>query len=150
MAWTDLSPMEQRLELVTLTRSGEFTVTELSSRFGVSKKTAHKWIARYNAGGAKALDDQSRAPTQSPQKTPDDVERLIVKLKRAHPTWGPKKIRVLLERDHGVGSPPATSTIGEILKRHGLVLRKHSGFTVCPRSSEWTTGRPLPQWGLEG
>ncbi len=49
--------MDQRLELVTLARSGEFTVTELASRFGVSKKTAHKWISRFDAGGAKALED---------------------------------------------------------------------------------------------
>ena len=151
MPWTDLTPMDQRLELVTLARSGEFTVTELASRFGVSKKTAHKWISRFEAGGAKALKDQSRAPRHSPRKTPDDVERLIVKLKRAHPTWGPKKIQVLAERDHGVGSPPATSTIGEILKRHGLVRKRRRRSGVYPRPNEELTEaeRPNHVWAVD-
>lgn len=128
--------MEQRLELVTLALSGEFKVTELAIRYGVSEKTAHKWITRYKAGGMKALCDQSRAPKRSPQKTPDEVERLVVKLKRTYPTWGPKKIRVLLERDHGVGNPPAASTIGDILKRHGLVQKRRRRPGVYTRPNE--------------
>ena len=75
MPWTDLAPMDQRLDLVTLARGGEFNVTELSLRFGVSQKTAHKWIARYARGGVKPLEDQSRSLKRSPQKTPNDIER---------------------------------------------------------------------------
>jgi len=52
MPWTDLAPMDQRLELVTLARSGEFTVIELDLRFSVSRKTTHQWISRYEVGGA--------------------------------------------------------------------------------------------------
>lgn len=116
--------MDQREQLVVLASTGEYTVTELAARFGISLKTAHKWIGRYKAGGLSNLCDRSRAPRHSPQRTDKAVERLILKLKRRHPTWAGKKIRVILKRDHGVEKPPAVSTIGEILKRHGLVTRR--------------------------
>jgi hypothetical protein len=32
---------------------------------------------------------------------------LILSERRRHPTWGPKKLRVLLERVHGIENAPA-------------------------------------------
>jgi len=124
MPWKPDTLMEKRLELVSLAVSGEFSVSELAQRFGVSCKTAHKWIKRYKEGGAANLCDRSRAPKSSPQRTAAEVERLIVRIRRKRPSWAGKKIRELLERDHGVERPPAVSTIDEILKRHGLVKKR--------------------------
>jgi len=50
MPWKPETLMEKRMELVTLATSGEFTVSELAERFEVSRKTAHKWISRYESG----------------------------------------------------------------------------------------------------
>ncbi len=61
--------------------------------------------------------DGCRAPHSVPLRT----ERLIVSERRLHPTWGPKKLRVVLERKHAIEAPPAVSTLGEILKRNGMV-----------------------------
>jgi len=124
--------MEQRMRFVSLAQSGHFTVTELSREFGISRQKGHKWIKRFKESGAWGLEDRSRAPNTSPNRTPPKVERLIVAVKRKHPTWGPKKIRAVLVRRHGVESPPATSTVGQILKRHGLVKkRRRRGGAFC-------------------
>ena len=139
MPWKTDTLMEKRMELVSLARSGEFTVSELAERFEVSRKTAHKWIDRYEDGGTENLIDRSRAPKHSPQRTSKEVERLILRIKRAHSTWGTKKIRVLLARDHGIESPPAVSTVGEILKRHGLVRKKRRRAGVYPAANRELT-----------
>jgi transposase InsO family protein len=48
------------------------------------------------------------------------VERIVAE-KEAHPLWGPRKIRARLMARQSEKAWPAASTIGEILKRHGLV-----------------------------
>jgi hypothetical protein len=45
---------------------------------------------------------------------------LILKERGKHPTWGPKKIRDLLMKVHGIELPPQESTIALVLSRHGL------------------------------
>ena len=116
--------MEQKQRFVSLAGSGHFTVTELCREFGVSRKTGHKWLGRHAQGGMKALEERSRAPLSVTCRTPVEVERLIVAEKRLHSTWGPKKIRRVLETKHGVENPPVVSTVGEVLKRHGMVAER--------------------------
>ena len=109
------------MRFVTLAQSGHFTVSELCEQFSISRKTGHKWIGRFVAGGAKGLEDRSRAPKSPAHRTEEEVERLIVSERRKLPTWGPKKLWKVLEIKHAIESPSARSTIGEILKRNGLV-----------------------------
>ena len=128
MPWKEESPMEQREKFVVLALSDRYTQTELCEQFGISRKTAHKWLSRYRSEGRKGLEDRSRAPKCVANRTEEGVERLIVKEKRLHPTWGPKKLQRILEIKHGLESPPVVSTVGEVLKRHGLVkARKRRG-----------------------
>jgi len=49
---------------------------------------------------------------------------LILKERRKHPTWGPKKIRDLLIKIHGIERPPRESTIALVLSRHGLSQKR--------------------------
>jgi transposase InsO family protein len=49
---------------------------------------------------------------------------LMVAERRRHRTWGPKKLQAVLECKHGIGQPPACSTIAGILRRHGLSVRR--------------------------
>ena len=55
-----------------------------------------------------------------PQRTSESLERVVVSERRLHPTWGPKKLRAVLERKHAIELPPAVRTLWEILKRNGL------------------------------
>ena len=116
----------ERARLVAAHLDGLYSVTELADRFGVSRPTVYKWIDRYRDGGAASLADLGRAPKTSPRQTPAHVEALIVEARRAHPTWGPRKLVPYLARRHPGVALPAPSTAGAILDRHGLTKPRRS------------------------
>ena len=151
MPWNTTPTPEQRLKFVTLANSGRFNVSELCKQFGISRKCGHKWLVRFAEGGAKALVDGSRAPHSTPQRTEEALERLIVSERRLHPTWGPKKLRVVLERKHAIELPPAVSTLGEILKRNGLIeaRRRRPGAFEVRRGDLTQAERPNHVWAAD-
>jgi transposase InsO family protein len=68
-----------------------------------------------------------------PARTEAEVEALVVAERRKHPTWGPKKIERVLDVVHHLERVPARSTVGEILKRHGMIearRRKPGAFKI--------------------
>ena len=101
MPWKTELPMEQREKFVILVQSDRYTKKELCKQFGISRKTGHKWLKRYVEEGKRGLDERSRAPKCVANRTEKSVERLIVKEKRLHPTWGPKKLQRVLEIKQG-------------------------------------------------
>jgi putative transposase len=131
--------------------SGHFTMTELCRDFGISRKTGHKWVTRHAAGGIKALEERSRAPISVSCRTSDEIERLICTEKRHRPTWGPKKIQRILTTKHGLEAPPAVSTVGEVLKRHGLVAerRRRGAVFKVERGSRTVPERPNHVIGVD-
>ena len=124
MPWQNVTCMEEIIRFVILARSGRFTLTDLCEQFGISRKTGYKYLERYAAEGMIGLEPRSHRPHQFPQRTDEAVESLILAERRLHHTWGPKKIQDILLKKHGVESPPACSTIGEILRRHGVSVRR--------------------------
>lgn len=116
--------MEEIIRFVSLAQTDRFTITDLCEQFGISRKTAYKHLERYATGGVKALQPRSHSAHRIPHRTPEEVEKLVLAERRRHRTWGPKKIQDILLKKHGVESPPACSTIGEILRRHGLSVRR--------------------------
>ncbi|MGH8428740.1 MAG: integrase core domain-containing protein [Gammaproteobacteria bacterium] len=117
--------MEEIIRFVTLAQTDRFTITDLCEQFGISRKTAYKHLERYAAGGWQALQPRSHCPHSCPHRTGERIEELVLAERRRHRTWGPKKIQDILLKKHGVESPPACSTIAEILRRHGLSVRRH-------------------------
>ncbi len=124
MAWKTVTPMEEIIRFVMLARSARFTVTELCEQFGISRKTGCKHLDRYAADGLPGLALRSHRPLRFPQRTDAAVEALVLAERRLHRTWGPKKLHKVLEVKHGIESPPAPSTIGEMLRRHGLSIKR--------------------------
>jgi transposase InsO family protein len=116
--------MDEIIRFVSLAQMGRFTVTELCEQFGISRKTGYKHLGRYASDGLKGLQARSHRPHRFPQRTQEAVEALIIAERRLHRTWGPKKLRKVLEVKHGIESAPARSTIGEILRRNGLSVRR--------------------------
>jgi transposase InsO family protein len=116
--------MSQRQDFIELYLQRRRPVSELCLAFGVSEKTGYKWIARYQAEGPRGLADQSRAPANSPQRVEPELIERIVALRRRHPTYGARKLRWMLDRADATTAWPAPSTIGELLKRRGLVRRR--------------------------
>ena len=97
-------------------------MAELCGFFGVTRKTGYKWLERYETGGMEGLRDQSRAPHRHPNAVGEEVEERVIAARREHPYWGARKIQVLLKRERE--EAPAVSTIGAILKTHGLTVAR--------------------------
>src|SRR5687768_512807 len=110
--------MSLRAEFVAFASQPDANVAAACRRFGVSRKTGYKWLARAAAG--HGLADRSRRPRASPARTGDAVEQLVVALRAAHPAWGARKLKRRLE-DLGHAGVPARSTVNAILARHGLI-----------------------------
>jgi len=124
MPWKTTEPMTEKERFAVLARTGRFTIRDLCKDFGISRKTGHKYLHRYENEGRIGLNERSRRPKSCPSATVESVERLILGERRKHPTWGPKKIRDLLFKVHGIERPPHESTIGLILSRHGLTQKR--------------------------
>lgn len=109
--------MNERTKMIAEYLEEGYSVSELARRRGISRKTAWKWIRRYERLGARGLEDQSRAPARQARAISEKAERAILEFKARWPLWGAPKIRVkLLE----AGAAPSESTISNVLRRHGL------------------------------
>jgi len=126
--------MEERMKLVSLHQTGRYSVAQLARDFGISRKTAYKWLWRFSGDGVEGLRERSRAPHRHPNATPIEVVQAVLRAKAAHPTWGPAKLQpppeaVLAEGRTGW---PTTSTRGSILARHGLVTPRRRRRRIAP------------------
>lgn len=124
MAWKEVLVMEERSCFVLLAEKHQQSFSSLCKEYGISRKTGYKWVARYQKYGLGSLREFNRRPMSCPHKTSVKIEKLILRERRKHKTWGPKKLRDILIKEHHIAMPPAESTIGEILKRNGVPLRK--------------------------
>lgn len=121
MPWHQTHSVNERLKFVAAVQRDDRTMTELCAEFGISRKTGYKILRRYEAEGPEALRDRSRAPHRHPNQTPPELEGAVLRVRKAHPTWGSKKILAVLEREWVHEELPARSTVDAILKRAGVV-----------------------------
>ena len=133
MPWKETCAMDERIKFVAEHLRQESSLSELCRLYGISRPTAYKWLERYALYGPAGLLERSRAPKQHPNQTPAAIEERIIALRQRHPLWGPRKLVVTLQKQDPEQRWPAESTVGEILKRHGLtqarrVRRKTPGY----------------------
>jgi transposase InsO family protein len=123
--------MDQRVALIADWLRDEWTMTELAARYGISRKTAYKWVDRYEADRAQGLSERSRAPQAHGRRMAAETAAAIVALRRQYPRWGPKKLRAVLIERHPDEDWPAASTMGDLLRREGLsALRRRPRYPV--------------------
>ena len=115
--------IKQRQAFVDDFESGQWSMTELCQRYGVTRPTGYLWLERYREQGEQGLLEFSRAPAACPHRTPRAIERKILQLRKRY-GWGAKKLLQVLEKQHPEGNWPVRSTVNAILDRHGK-LRKH-------------------------
>jgi putative transposase len=133
MPWQARSRMDERVQFITDYQRQLFTMTALCDRYGISRKTGYKVLARYDAEGAAGLAERSSRPGHSPQATAAPVVHAIVALRKRYPTWGGKKIVAVLGEKHPTWALPAISTANDILQR---------GMPSCRR------GDAVGRWGI--
>lgn len=114
--------MEEKLRFVFEYQRDEQTMTDLCARFGICRDTGYVWLRRFRLHGVKGLVELNRAAERHPNQTTGELERSVLELRQAHMTWGPRKLKRVLERDQSGRPWPAASTMGEIVKRAGLVV----------------------------
>lgn len=134
MTWKETCTVSERQLFVEAWLSQNFEVSALCERFGVSRKTGHKWIKRFKAEGMSGLEDRSRARHGQGHQTPAAVVERILALKYQYPEWGPVTIQSALYRAEPDGHWPAVSTIGTWLEAYGLVKPKRPRQKVPPHS----------------
>jgi len=116
--------MDERLKFMAAWLEGEESRSSLCERHGISRKTGYKWAARYAADPAGGLVDRTHVPHNIPHKIEAGAAGMIVELRSRHPSWGPRKLRAALMRSAPGQDWPAASTIGDLLRREGLVDRR--------------------------
>jgi putative transposase len=126
MPWNERSHLDERMSFISRSQSGE-KVTDLCKEFGISRKTAYKFIDRYLKQGPAGLHDVSRRPHHNPNETPEAIKSLILSTKQERPTWGASKIREWILRKNPDLKVPSRFTVHEILNRYDLVNHRRQG-----------------------
>lgn len=122
MPWKKVTEMSLKLEFIQFALQDLEPFIVLCRRFKISPKTGYKLLHRYKEFGEVGLEEKSRRPLSSPNKTNDDIEKKILDVRLRKPCWGGRKIRAYLLGQE-VKDLPSTSTITDILKRNGLIKK---------------------------
>jgi putative transposase len=135
MPWKASSVMEEKLRFILEYERDEQTMSELCSSFGISRETGYVWLRRYRELGKLGLVEMERGAQRHPNQTPWEIEQLVLELRQTHMGWGPRKLKRVLQRDEPGRRWPASSTIGEMVKRAGLVVARRKRRKTAPYSA---------------
>ena len=124
MAWELKKVEDQRKALVECYLKGNHTMAELCKHFGVSRKTAYKWVDRYQKHGLEGLKDQPKAPRNPHSIFREEDIKQAIDLKLRYLKRGPKKILEMLRRNYPKKCWPSPTRLYDIFKEHDLILPK--------------------------
>ena len=141
------SVAEQRYDAVLGVISEGRTVMEVAGQFGVSRRTLHRWLARYEADGLEGLPDHSHRPERCPHQMPAEIEVLVLELRRSHRYWGARRLALELVRQQ-VKPVPSKSSVYRCLVRAGVIEpdKRHRRKESWKR---WERGGPMELWQLD-
>jgi len=148
MPWTVRRVEEERVRFVALWREREWSFARLCRAFEVSRKTGYKWIARDSGRDPEWFRDRPRLAHHRPHALSEELAERLLQVRRAHPSWGPRKVLAWLGTRDPHTPFPAPSTVGDLFKREGLSvprrLRRHTPpctqpFAACEGpNAVWT------------
>lgn len=98
---------------------GERKAKRTASYFGISRKTFHKWLRRFDERSLGSLEELSRAPhkTRTWMVTPEEEVR-IIKLRKKHLKYGKMKLARRYFKEHG--EIISSWKIQRVIERHQL------------------------------
>ena len=120
MPWKETCAVNEREKFIQQCEGNE-NFAELCRQYGISRKTGYQWVRRYEALGPAGLLDRQPIAQHHPQAREAEVVDEVVRLRKEHPHWGPKKLLGYLLGKHPEGDWPAASTIGDWLNKYGLI-----------------------------
>jgi transposase InsO family protein len=149
MPFRETGRMEERVRMLLEYEGGNWSVSELCRRYGVSRDTFYEWRKRKESGAATWFEDRSHAPLRCYQTTDGALVEKVITVRQRFPYLGPRKVLAVLEREAPEIAWPAASTIGSILKRAGLVTpvkrrrqtldQRRPCTSVTAANDEWST-----------
>ena len=97
-------------------------VSAACRELGLSRALFYRWKQRVDRYGAEGLHPRrTQARRGRPPQVPAHIERTLIGLALAWPTWGPQRLSVQLARQSGLALAP--STVYRALRRAGLGTR---------------------------
>ena len=143
----EMSVAEQRYQAVLGVLSEGRAVMEVASQRGVSRRTVHRWLARYEAQGLEGLPDRSHRPARCPHQMPAEIEVRVLELRRAHRYWGARRLALELVRK-AVAPAPSESAVYRCLVRAGVIdpVKRHRRKEIWKR---WERGGPMELWQMD-
>lgn len=150
MPWKEALVMDQRIEFV-MKALNHPNFGELCREYGISRKTGYKWRERFVSHGLGGLSELSRRPHSHSLRLEEDVVCQILRLKHAHPHWGPRKLRELYRRMERGAEPPSESSFKRVLEKAGLTeIRRRRPAREGGRLAEGVRGRaPNEVWSVD-
>ena len=152
MPWKETHAVSERHHLVDLVVHHGIAISEAARSLGISRKTAHKWLSRYDKFGRAALMDQSRARHTQSHATPIEIRDLLIAL-RKETGVGPRQLLWKVRRLMPLAQLPAVSTVSSILIRAGLIeakSRKRRDPDLRGPDGSYRAGtRPNEQWTVD-
>jgi putative transposase len=123
---------------------------ELCERFGVSRQTGYDTLQRYEEKGVDGLKDGSHAPHGCPHRITEEMREILLAARRAHSTWGPRKVLDWLRLFRPELTLPAASTVGDLYSREKLVKsRRRTRNWSHPGRNHVRVGEPNDLWTMD-
>jgi transposase InsO family protein len=143
----EMSVAEQRYQAVLAVISEGRAVMEAASQWGVSRRTVHRWLARYEVDGLEGLPDRSHRPARCPHQMPAEIEVMVLELRRAHRYWGARRLALELVRKK-VTPAPSESAVYRCLVRAGVIdpAKRHRRKEIWKR---WERAGPMELWQMD-
>lgn len=129
MPWQEVNKMSLKKEFVILAQNQNvINFSDLCGNYGISRTMGYKLLRQYRKEGENSFEEKSKRPKNSPNKTTNELEEKILKVRDKYYSWGGRKIYHYL-KNKGEKIIPHPNTITDILRRHG-------------RLYEWCTKEP--------
>lgn len=142
----ETSLREQRRQFVSAYASGVWSMTELCARYGITRPTGYKWVARWEAEGDAGMAERSRVPRHCPHALTAAVREALLGARRRY-GWGATKLLAVLRRQHPREVWPARSTVNALLEREGLLVKQRRRRTgTHPGAAPLETTAPNQIW----
>ena len=150
MPFREVHALDETVRFVAACIKGGDTMSALCQRFGISRQWGYELVRRYQAEGPAGLERRSRAPVRHGRAMSEEIAQAIIAARLAHPRWGPRKLKVVLERAAPETVRPAPSTKGDLLRRRELVGPRQRRRSPIPISRPFqSVGAPNDLWCID-
>jgi transposase InsO family protein/DNA-binding transcriptional regulator YiaG len=141
------TPVERK-KVIEAFLASQMSQEDFCKTWGMTPSSLSTWLQRYEKEGAEGLMNRARKPGDKRlgPKVQASVNAEIVKIKKAEPSFGFKKIKHWLYRNRGV--KVSTNSIGKAIKAEGLPLAKkpRKKRKSTDRVRRFERARPMQMW----